>query len=198
MIEQIKFPYGPLGKAFEKQTNIIKDQGEKQVKTIEKNSKQLLKFNEIQSIKDIIPEDKINEDTKNELNEIIEIKKAIYRKNLIHKTKNKSYSFKNFRTIRVFGNDIYNGMITLEETDKDQSSLVNEINIFNSSIRPKTLEKRQNKKDTIENLKAPYTDRQKILDAFQSGIFSINKTEGTRFSDHRQSNLKKLTHKQMI
>ena len=67
-------------------------------------------------------------------------------------------------------------MITLEEADKDQSSLVNEINIFNSSTRPKTLEKRQNKKDTLENSKALYTGRQKVLDAFQSGIFSINKT----------------------
>ena len=171
MIEQTKFQYGPLGKALEKQTSIIKDQGEKQVKAIEKNSKQLLKFNEIQSTKDIIPEDKINEDAKNELNKIIEIEKAIYRKKLIYKTKNKSYSFKNFRTIRVFGNDICNGMITLEEADKDQSSLVNEIDIFNSSIKPKTLGKRQNKKDTLESLKASYTDRQKVIDAFRVEYF---------------------------
>ena len=118
-MEQIKFQYGPLGKALEKQTKTIEAQGEKQVKTIEKNNKQLLKSNEIQSIKDIIPEDKINEDAKNELNEIIEIEKTIDRRKLIYKTKNKSYSFKNFITVRVFGNDIYNGMITLEEADKD-------------------------------------------------------------------------------
>ena len=31
MIEQTKFTYSPLGKAFEKQTKIIEDQGEKQV-----------------------------------------------------------------------------------------------------------------------------------------------------------------------
>ena len=89
-------------------------------------------------------------------------------------------------------------MITLEEADKDQSSLVNEINKFNSSTRPKTLEKRQNKKDTPEHFKALYTGRQKVLDAFQSGIFSINKTEGTGFLDHRQSNLKILTPKQIL
>ena len=46
---------------------MIEDQWEKQVKAIEKNSKQLLKSNEIQSIKNIIPEDKINEDAENEL-----------------------------------------------------------------------------------------------------------------------------------
>ena len=139
-------------KLLKKTKKTIEDQGEKQVKAIEEHSKQLLKSNEIQSIKDIIPEDKINEDAENQLNEIIAIEKAIDRKNLIYKAKNESYSFKNFRTIRVFGKDIYNGMITLEEADKYQSSLVNEINRFNSSTRPKTLEKRQNKKDTLENL----------------------------------------------
>ena len=31
IIEQAKFTYSPLGKAFEKQTKTIKDQGEKQI-----------------------------------------------------------------------------------------------------------------------------------------------------------------------
>ena len=35
MIEQAKFAYSPLGKAFEKQTKTIKDQGEKQIKAIQ-------------------------------------------------------------------------------------------------------------------------------------------------------------------
>ena len=81
-------------------------------------------------------------------------------------------------------------MITLEEADKDQNSLVNEIVRLNSGTRPKTSEKRQNKKDTFENLKALYEGRQKVLEAFQS--------EGTGFSDHRQSNLKIPTPKQML
>ena len=34
IIEQAKFTYSPLGKAFEKQTKTIEDQGEKQTKTI--------------------------------------------------------------------------------------------------------------------------------------------------------------------
>ena len=36
-----KFAYSPLGKAFEKQTKTIEDQGEKQIQTIEDNKKQL-------------------------------------------------------------------------------------------------------------------------------------------------------------
>ena len=35
IIEQAKFTYSPLGKAFEKQTKTISDQGEKQIKAIQ-------------------------------------------------------------------------------------------------------------------------------------------------------------------
>ena len=35
VIEQAKFTYSPLGKAFEKQTKTIEDQGEKQIKAIQ-------------------------------------------------------------------------------------------------------------------------------------------------------------------
>ena len=38
IIEQAKFTYSPLGKAFEKQTKTIKDQGEKQIKAIQDKS----------------------------------------------------------------------------------------------------------------------------------------------------------------
>ena len=37
LIEQGKFTYSPLGKAFEKQTKTIEDQGEKQIKAIQNN-----------------------------------------------------------------------------------------------------------------------------------------------------------------
>ena len=35
IIEQAKFTYSPLGKAFEKQIKTIQDQGEKQIKAIQ-------------------------------------------------------------------------------------------------------------------------------------------------------------------
>ena len=35
IIEQAKFTYSPLGKAFQKQTKAIEDQGEKQIKSIQ-------------------------------------------------------------------------------------------------------------------------------------------------------------------
>ena len=42
IIEQAKFTYSPLGKAFEKQTKTIEDKGEKQTKPIQDNRKQLI------------------------------------------------------------------------------------------------------------------------------------------------------------
>ena len=44
MIEQAKFTYYPLAKAFEKQIKTSEDQGEKQIKTLEKHGKQLNKY----------------------------------------------------------------------------------------------------------------------------------------------------------
>ena len=35
MIEQAKFTYSPLGKAFEKQIKTIEDQGQEQIKAIQ-------------------------------------------------------------------------------------------------------------------------------------------------------------------
>ena len=42
IIEQAKFTYSPSGKAFEKQTKTIKDQGEKQIKAIQDNKQPLI------------------------------------------------------------------------------------------------------------------------------------------------------------
>ena len=44
-IEQAKFTYSPLGKAFEKQTKTIKDLGGKQIKAIQDNKEQLVNIN---------------------------------------------------------------------------------------------------------------------------------------------------------
>ena len=47
IIEQAKFTYSPLGKAFEKQRKTIKDQGEKQITPIEIHRKQLVESKEL-------------------------------------------------------------------------------------------------------------------------------------------------------
>ena len=44
IIEQAKFAYSPLGKAFEKQTNTIEEQGKNRQKQLKNNEKNKLKF----------------------------------------------------------------------------------------------------------------------------------------------------------
>ena len=43
IIEQAKFTYSPLGKAFEKQAKTIEDQGKKQIKAIQDKSLEKIK-----------------------------------------------------------------------------------------------------------------------------------------------------------
>ena len=119
MIEQAKFTYFPLGKAFEKQIKTIEEQAKKQVEALEVLKPNTQKL----SIKDVIPENTLTEEAKNELNEIKEIEKTVDRENLVYRTNECTYSFKNFRTISTFGRDIYNGKITLKEADEDQCNL---------------------------------------------------------------------------
>ena len=47
IIEQAKFTYYPLGKAFEKQTKTIEDQGTNQISAIKESGKQILESNEV-------------------------------------------------------------------------------------------------------------------------------------------------------
>ena len=50
IIEQAKFTYPPLGKAFENQTKTIEDKGEKQIKAIQDNRKQLISADDYKNL----------------------------------------------------------------------------------------------------------------------------------------------------
>ena len=71
MIEEAKFKYSPLGKAFEKQIKKIEETGKKQVEALEVLKPNVQKF----TIKDVIPEITLTEEAKNELSKIKEIEK---------------------------------------------------------------------------------------------------------------------------
>ena len=67
--EEAKFTYSPLGKAFEKQTKTIEDQGEKQVGDL-KALKPGENKEDIKSVKGIFPKDMRTNEIKNEIYEI--------------------------------------------------------------------------------------------------------------------------------
>ena len=125
-IEQAKFTYSPLGKAFEKQIKTIEDQGQKQVEALN-----TLKSNNQLTIEDVIPKNALNNDeAKKELNKVKEIEKSIDSEKLIYKTNGYTYGFKNFQAIKTFGKDTHEGKITIEEADEYQKDLLVEIMSF--------------------------------------------------------------------
>ena len=67
--EQAKFTYSPLSKLIEKQIKITEEQGKKQIEAL----KVFKPITQKLTIKDVIPENTLTEEAKNELNEIKEI-----------------------------------------------------------------------------------------------------------------------------
>ena len=135
IIEQAKFTYSPLGKAFEKQTKNIEEQGEKQLKAINDST-----------IKKYVPENTLNDEAKKELDIISKIEKNVDRKKLVYKTNIRTYDFQNFQTIRTFSRDNYNNEISLQEANEDQEKLLDEIIYFNKKKKIKKLKKKTRKR----------------------------------------------------
>ena len=72
------------------------------------------------------------------------IGKTVNIKNLIYRKNEYMYNFKNCGTINTFGRYIYNGVVTLKEADKDQSSLLVETLNFKSKTKPQNPAKKLN------------------------------------------------------
>ena len=144
IIEQAKFTYSPLRKAFEKQKQKkqkIKDQGKKQVDALN-----TLKSNNQLTNEDPIPKNVlINDEAKKELDKISEIEKNVDRDKLIYETNKYTYSFKDFQIIKTFDRDIYEGKITLEKANEYQVDLLAEIMNFGENTKPRSEEKRNKK-----------------------------------------------------
>ena len=136
IIEQAKFTYSPLGKAFEKQTKTIKDQGIKQVKAIQDN-KQLVNINN----NDDDYKDKLL------LSKEREIFKDIYNKRLdkIEEINNKSdynylnhvvvgtgdeYDFNNLDDPLTFLSNIKKGKTSMNKAIEQQENFYKYLNII--------------------------------------------------------------------
>ena len=143
--EQAKFTYSLLGKAFEKQTKTIKDQGEKEIEANQDNKKQLAHTQEL-AIKNNIAENILNDESKKEMDKIAKIEKTVDREKLAYKASEYTYIFENFQTIRTFERDIYNNEIILKEAGEDQTSSLVEIMRFKKKTKPQHKDKKEEKK----------------------------------------------------
>ena len=136
--EQAKFTHSPLGKAFEKQIKTIKEQGEKQVRALEVLKPE--KNQELDIIEELFPKKIINNEFKNELDEIKKWEEKLKGNNLIYRVNKYKYDFQQYETMRSFGESIHAGEITIDEAEEDQSNLLKNIVEFYEKSRPITKE----------------------------------------------------------
>ena len=148
IIEQAKFTYSPLGKAFEKQIKTIEDQGEKQIKAIQDQGhvKTIKKYDYDDKDSPLISKQKeiFNELAEERFNEITELDKKVNRDNLVYRYKGKSpdEKFDIYDNALDLINKIRNGEIKLAEAENNQINFRSELSkIKKGSKKSKTQKK---------------------------------------------------------
>ena len=165
IIQQAKFNYSPLGKALEKQVKTIKNQGEKQVDALKTSYKKL------PSIKDFVPTEKFNPEIIAEIKRIEEIEKNVDRDKMVYEGTSRNYDFRAFKTIRTYGNDIRNNVISLKAANIEQANLMAHIHDFVKNTKPKDPEQKKLKSDVLDSVRAIVKGRELMYNSFTSGIF---------------------------
>ena len=131
IIEQAKFTYSLLGKAFEKQTKTIEDKGEKQIKAIQDNRKQLIRDDDYKNKLLISKEREIFKDIYNKrLDKLEELNNKIDYDNLkyVVESSGDEYRFNKIEDLIALLNDIKKGKISLEEAKEQQKNYYNSLN----------------------------------------------------------------------
>ena len=190
IIEQATFTYSALEKAFEKQTKTLEDQGKKQVDSLtalETSDK------ELPPIKDFIPIENLNPEIFNEIKRIEEKENKVNRNKMVYKSTNKTYDFRNFKTIRAFGSEIRNNTINMDTANAEQIILTLHIKDFMNKTKPRDPELKEFKKEVFNSALALLEGRDMVYKAFQSGIFPRSEE-----SQQEGEGLKILTPNQML
>ena len=193
IIQQAKFNYSPLGKAFEKQIKTIKDQGKKQVNAIQDN-KQLVNKDDY---KDKLLHSKEREDFKDiynkRLDKIEEINNQIDYNDLDYVILNKSmeYNFSIEKDPISFLNAIKEGEISLEEAKDRQKNYLYYLNIIRKG------NKNAEQRKTLENIENHFNARDsamKFIEEYGSIILEAKKLA----KEQEGTGLKILTPNQML
>ena len=143
IIEQAKFIYSPLGKAFEKQIKTLEDQGKKQIDALADLKPKEIKPN------------KYGNYFLDGLGKIQESYKPIDFNDLIYNFKDSkihSVDFIKFKgSLHIF-NSIHNGDIPLESVENEQKKIKQELGYIKQGNPKNRSEVQQNAIDNIENL----------------------------------------------
>ena len=86
----------------------------------------------------------------------------------------KLYDFNMFKTLGQFASDIYNNVITIKDAKEEQDELVIKMrDLTEYNVRNK--ERVKQKQKIFKNVKQLFETRNKIIDAFQNGVFPAPK-----------------------
>ena len=141
-LEQSKFIYSPLGKAFENWIKTIEDEGIKQIEVLKALKPE--ENQELVSIEGFFPRKIRNTEIKNEIDEIKDWEEKINRKDLIYKAGKYKYEM-----TRSFCESIHNGKININEAEMDQRNLLENMVKFNNKSRPKSKEDHDKEKEIL-------------------------------------------------
>ena len=162
IIEQAEFTYFPLGKAFEKQTKAIEDQGKKQV-------------NALKSLESLKPKElKPKEAKPIEYNDyFLEVLVVIQKNNQPIDFNDLTYNFKShkhapinfirFKGPNHISKSIHDGDIALKDVEKEQIKFKSDIGCINQG-NPKHKSPKQTQ--TIHNIENLYNSREQVVKIF--------------------------------
>ena len=193
IIEQAKFTYSPLGKALEKQTKTIEDQGEKQIKAIQDN-KQLINDNDYKNKLLISKEREVFKDIYSKrLDKIEELNNKIDYDHLkyVVESSGDEYRFNKIKDPINFLDDIKKGKISLKEAKDQQQNYYKYLN----TIRKRN--KSANQKRTLANINILFNARDnaiKFIEDYSSMILEAKKLA----KEQEGTGLKILTPNQML
>ena len=189
IIEQAKFTYSPLGKAFEKQIKTIEDQGKKQ----------------IDGLSDLKPKEIKPRETKpnkygyyfiDGLAKIRESYKPIDFNDLTYNFKDLEIppvGFIKFKGPLHIFKSIHNGDTPLESVENEQEKLKEELGYIKQGNLENRSKGQQNTIDNIENL---YNSRQEVVKMFND--YARNMSRNNFYSKQEGTGFKILTPTQML
>ena len=164
IIDQAKFTYSPLGKAFEKQIKTIEDQGKKQVDALES----------LKPKEETKPtEDKSNNKSRSAIifNELINKRKDLMKKlydsvdynnlKFEYVGPTNDVSFYEYMNSRELFNSIKDNQVKFDEAIKKQNEFLNKLSII------KIGKKTNNQKEVINNLGNFYISREEVINFFR-------------------------------
>ena len=192
--QQAKFNYFSLGKTLEKQRKTIENQGEKKIKTIQDNRKQLISGNDYKNRLLISKEREIFKDIHNKrLDKIKELDNKIDDDNLkyVFEKSGLEYNFNKMKDPMTLLKNIGDGKILLEEAREKQKDYYSYLNTIRRG------NKNASQKRTLANINILFNARDnviKYIEDYSSMILQAKKLA----REQEGEGLKILTPNQML